>query len=418
MKKIFIIFLLILIIPLFFYIKEKKLNNKLAVTINDYKEVVNDYKEVVNDYKEADIKKNYNVKYLPETQFVNLQFVEKKIILNDIFLEKLSKSKWSKHTFYFDEYENKLIVVDYFGNIYFFDKNRIIDEKTLINLKPIKSNLKTNKVLDIKIIDQNIYISHFIKKNDCQYFSIFVGKINLDTIFFQDFFTDKTCAKFLQGGRMVDYTHNNNRGILISTSDQFPDDTDMLNPPPQNNDNIFGKILFFDFKKKKNIIFSKGHRNIQGLYSEDDLILATEHGPRGGDEINKIIFGKNYGWPISSYGEKYTEMSENINYYKNHKKYKFQEPIYAYVPSIGISEIIRLGNNFSKFFQNNFIVSSLASGHIYRIKFDENFNKIIFQEKIFIGKRIRDLKYLEDYKTILVGLEDDLTSSIGVITTN
>ena len=46
-----------------------------------------------------------------------------------------------------------------------------------------------------------------------------------------------------------------------------------------------------------------GHRNPQGLLVFDNIVLSTEHGPRGGDEINKIMFGKNYGWPISSYGK-------------------------------------------------------------------------------------------------------------------
>ena len=53
--------------------------------------------------------------------------------------------------------------------------------------------------------------------------------------------------------------------------------------------------------------FFQGHRLILGLViDENNSIIATENGPRGGDEINKIIFGGNYGWPISSYGRRYT----------------------------------------------------------------------------------------------------------------
>ena len=64
-----------------------------------------------------------------------------------------------------------------------------------------------------------------------------------------------------------------------------------------------------------------------------------------------------------------------------------------YVPSIGISEIIRLPNNFSNHFIDNFLIASLNGKSIFRIKFDKNYNKILFSEKIFIGDRIRDIKY-------------------------
>ena len=157
---------------------------------------------------------------------------------------------------------------------------------------------------------------------------------------------------------------------------------------------------------KKPIIFSKGHGNIQGLYVEDNLILSTEHGPRGGDEVNNIKFKNNYGWPLASYGEKYSSYNSKTYYKKNHYIHGFEEPIYAYVPSIGISEIIRLPNKFSESFQNNFIITSLAQRHLHRIKFDKNFTKIIFDEKIFINERIRDITYEKKYNLILMAFEE------------
>ena len=82
-------------------------------------------------------------------------------------------------------------------------------------------------------------------------------------------------------------------------------------------------------------IFSSGHRNPQGLLVEKNLILETEHGPHGGDEINKIVFGGNYGWPIASEGDSCDFYSKNREpfYMKNHKNFT---PIYSFVPSIGI----------------------------------------------------------------------------------
>ena len=73
------------------------------------------------------------------------------------------------------------------------------------------------------------------------------------------------------------------------------------------------RIIFKSFDKDRKVIFSKGHRNPQGLIVLEEVILETEHGPKGGDEINKIIYKGNYGWPISSYGEKYNSNKSVIH---------------------------------------------------------------------------------------------------------
>ena len=168
------------------------------------------------------------------------------------------------------------------------------------------------------------------------------------------------------------------------------------------------KILFINLETKESIIFSSGHRNPQGLMVENNSIIATEHGPRGGDEINLIIQGKNYGWPLASYGEPYSSQNKDIQeykYLKNHADHGFNEPIYSFVPSIGISEIIKVPDNFSEYWKNNFLVTSLGATNIYRILFDKDFSKVIYYEKIFIGKRIRDILYLEKFKAFLIALE-------------
>ena len=56
---------------------------------------------------------------------------------------------------------------------------------------------------------------------------------------------------------------------------------------------------FINLNTKEFEIFSKGHRNSQGLAVMNNIILSTEHGPRGGDELNRIYYNKNYGWPDS-----------------------------------------------------------------------------------------------------------------------
>ena len=162
-------------------------------------------------------------------------------------------------------------------------------------------------------------------------------------------------------------------------------------------------------------IYAKGLRNVIGLYSENNITLATDNGPFGGDEINKIERGDNFGWPISSYGEKYfkNKFLEGEDYFKNHNLNGFVEPIFAFVPSIGISEIIKIPNSFSKTWQNNYLIGSLNGKSLYRVKFNDNYSKLIYYEKIFVGDRVRDIIYLEDQKKIIMALEH--SGSIGII---
>ena len=132
-----------------------------------------------------------------------------------------------------------------------------------------------------------------------------------------------------------------------------------------------------------------------------EIIISTEHGPRGGDEINLIKKNGNYGWPISSYGDLYFTRQKNPFYEKSHEEFGYIEPVFSYVPSIGISTIIKVPENFSKFWQDNYLIASLYGNSLHRIKFDSAYNKILFSEKIFLGERIRDIKFYEKNLIIL-----------------
>jgi len=84
------------------------------------------------------------------------------------------------------------------------------------------------------------------------------------------------------------------------------------------------------------------------------------------------------------------------------------------MPSIGISELIILPNEFNTKWKNSVLISSLNGRSIYRIKFeDQNFDKVIYHEKIFIGERIRDIKYSKKSKYLILALER--TGDIGLL---
>ena len=371
------------------------------------------------------LKNDYNFKFLPETQFVSLDLYSKTLIFSEKFEKNHSKKKElggyknRYKSFYIDQNEDNIFITDYLGGTYTFKKKKLDkhSKKENIVLTPIINNLKTTRVLDTLIHNQILYVSYIGGDDNCNKMTIAKSKLDQlpSNLNFQNIFQSSECGSYIQAGRMVMNKKDKDNTLLFSTSDQFPDN--LINKP-QEDDSIFGKILALNLIDNSFTIYSKGHRNIQGLFSNNEVIIATEHGPKGGDEINNILKGTNYGWPVASYGEKYGSSSDDEEnfYLKDHESNGFKEPIYAFIPSIGISEIIKLSNNFSKKFENNFILTSLYGRNIFRIKFDKSFNKILFFEKIYIGQRIRDIKYIDSLSILVFAFEEN--GDIGIIKIN
>ena len=267
------------------------------------------------------------------------------------------------------------------------------------------------------IDDGNIYVTVVFKKEEkCNVLKIYKSKIAFnEKLNFKNFFSNSECVSTMAGGRMQAWMKDNEKKILLSTSADILINDDKDDSKPQDDNSIYGKILLIDENSGNYEIFSKGHRNSLGLYANinENIILNTENGPKGGDEINLILQGKNYGWDIASYGKRYKNNKNTVDYKLSHEDSGFEEPIFSFVPSIGITEIIKIPNSFSEPWQDNFLIASLHSNHLFRVKFDKKYSKILFVEKIYIGERIRDLFYLENNKQILLALED--TGSIGIL---
>ena len=103
----------------------------------------------------------------------------------------------------------------------------------------------------------------------------------------------------------------------------------------------------------------------------------------------------------------------NEGEYKNHEENGYQEPIFSFIPSLGISEIVKIDNNFDKDWKNNYLIGSLNHKHILRIKMNKDYTKLDYYEDIYIGERIRDLKYYTKNSTVFMALEN--SGSIGVL---
>jgi aldose sugar dehydrogenase len=176
-----------------------------------------------------------------------------------------------------------------------------------------------------------------------------------------------------------------------------------LKEPAQDLKNTHGKVVrlnadgtapkdnpFVGRDGVKPEIWSSGHRNIQGaaLHPETGKLWTIEHGPRGGDEINVPMAGKNYGWPVIGYGIDYSGAKIHASAVKD----GLEQPIYFWVPSIAPSGMaFYTGKRAPEWFGNLF-VGALAGQHLARLVLDGE--RVVAEERLLadLGERIRDVR--------------------------
>lgn len=146
---------------------------------------------------------------------------------------------------------------------------------------------------------------------------------------------------------------------------------------------------FVGISKAKEAIFSYGHRNLQGLtrHPETGAIWSHEHGPRGGDEINIVQKGKNYGWPIITYGINYigTKITE-----KTAQK-GMEQPLHYWVPSIAPSGMTFVSSDRYKDWKGSLLVGSLAFQYLERLVLKKG--RVVRREKLMDGiGRVRNVR--------------------------
>lgn len=140
-------------------------------------------------------------------------------------------------------------------------------------------------------------------------------------------------------------------------------------------------------------IWSYGNRNAQGLYfdKENNILYETEHGPQGGDELNIIEKGKNYGWPVITWGIDYdgTPISDI------QEKEGMEQPITYYVPSIATSGMTMVTSDKYPAWKGDILIGALRKMHINRVEMDGS--KAVSQEVMFqdIG-RVRQVRQSPD----------------------
>ena len=313
---------------------------------------------------------------------------------------------------------DKVVVISGEGKTLYFTKNNIINSKLdqieiPNNIKNIleKNNFKLIGIRDLFIEDGEIYISVIFKNLKGLSINAYKADLNFKELNFKLFFESGEYwdrYNVYSGGRFSTYKDNK---VLFTIGYSAVENA------AQKLNSLLGKIISIDKSSGEYKIISMGHRNPQGLYyvKDSNIILNTEHGPKGGDEININFLEDdkipNFGWDVASYGMNYDGTDP---YKKSHVDYGFIEPFKYYVPSIGISQMVYMPNNL-KFENGKYLfVSSLRAGSIYILKVNDKFDKIIDEDRIhFLEQRIRDIEYDEENNVFFLLFET--TPSIGVL---
>jgi glucose/arabinose dehydrogenase len=193
--------------------------------------------------------------------------------------------------------------------------------------------------------------------------------------------------------------------LIFSTGERFDKET---RPQAQQLNSANGKILRITtagqaapgnpFAKTPNArpeIYSYGHRNVQGLafHPVSGELWENEFGPLGGDELNLIQPGKNYGWPIITYGMEYSgaEIGTHIG-----QKEGLEQPVYYWDPVLSPSGMTFYTGTAVPEWKNNLFISGLSSTHIARLVIENN--KVVGEERLLKeeNQRFRDITQGKD----------------------
>ena len=186
--------------------------------------------------------------------------------------------------------------------------------------------------------------------------------------------------------------------LLITSGDGFS-----YREEAQKLDNHFGKVIrvnddgsipvdnpFVSTPGAKPEIWSYGHRNLQGIVinSDGSVVYEHEHGPRGGDELNIVQKGKNYGWPIASYGTRYYD---GKSYFRSHSYNNFQEPLFVFLPAVAPSSLNTCPKNLEEYYKGNNCLMGLSLREMSILVFllDSSNSRVINVERILLDKRLR-----------------------------
>lgn len=188
------------------------------------------------------------------------------------------------------------------------------------------------------------------------------------------------------GGRLAQF---DDQHVLLSVGDHAMDGWGDERRAAQDPNSGYGKTILIDIAAGTGAPFTLGHRNPQGLLvTPEHRIWATEHGPEGGDELNELKAGGNYGWPLATFGVQYdTHAWPLAQTPGGHDGYT--NPTYSWIPSIGVSNLIEVDSPLFPYWHGDLLVASLRDRELWRLRLRDD--RVVLVEHFKIGERIRDI---------------------------
>jgi cytochrome c2 len=197
--------------------------------------------------------------------------------------------------------------------------------------------------------------------------------------------------------------------LLLTLGDQGFSGIDSAQAFAQDPTADYGKTHVIDLNTHEHHVFTMGHRNPEGVYqAADGRLWLTEHGPQGGDELNLLRENVNFGWPDVTYGTDYGFTAWPRNKTPG-RHANFQQPAHAWVPSIGVSDVIEIDSPLFPIWKGNLLIGSLSSRSLYRVVVDGD--HAVLQEPIAFGKRVRDILQMPDGR-ILIWSDDAAVTTL------
>lgn len=182
-------------------------------------------------------------------------------------------------------------------------------------------------------------------------------------------------------------------GILMSLG--TPSDDLRIAGLAQDPASPYGKVLFFPDAQLRGegparetfVVHSSGHRNPQGLVRVGGALYATDHGPKGGDEINLLQRGHNYGWPLYSLGSTYQgQPHEPVG-----DPARFDEPLFSFIPAVAPSDILACPSALAERYAplQCVLITSLRGMSLFVGLIDDQ-HRVVSLERLSVDMRLRE----------------------------
>ena len=279
-----------------------------------------------------------------------------------------------------------------------------------------KKSLRLFRVADILLKELSprrfkLYVTHHYYTGECNRFRLSsttlsreAGKVTMLPSWRTIFDAEPCLSPHWFGGDVAGGTMltDGPDHLLVTIGDHRRGWAESLSLYEQIPGSHMGKLVRVAIETGDTETLTLGHRNPQGLARDKDGNLwSTEHGPQGGDELNLLEPGGNYGWPHVSYGVDYgRKLPLTIEYEMAGRHDGFVEPVFSFMPSIAPTSLVLNDERWFPLWGDDLLIASLYGQSIFRVGHHDKSVKYV--ERIEVGVSIRDMTWMPDGRLALL----------------